>query len=105
MDGKTGQMPERFHRNSIRPAASLAPGAGFATLRRKCACSGSSSLGGRCESCRKKEALRRSSKGQADAATVPPIVLDVLQSPGQPVDGAQIAQSVYRSLRQAGRRP
>jgi hypothetical protein len=59
-------------------------------LQRKCVCGGSGSLGGECEECKKKQemALQRRATGGGGPATVPPIVHDVLRSPGQPLDGA-----------------
>ena len=54
-------------------------------LQRKCACGGTPGSDGECAECRKKR-LQRHSTGQAEPATVPPIVHDVLDSPGQPLD-------------------
>jgi Domain of unknown function (DUF4157) len=53
-------------------------------LQRKCACGGSGGSGGECEACRKKK-LQRSAWGHAPEFA-PPIVHDVLRSPGQPLD-------------------
>ena len=55
-------------------------------LRRKCACGGSGSSGGECAECAKKR-LQRSATGHA-SETVPPIVHEALQSPGEPLDAA-----------------
>src|SRR5262245_44873141 len=57
-------------------------------LQRKCACGGSSRLAGHCESCdEKKHELQRKAAGAADADySIPPIVHDVLRSPGQPLE-------------------
>ena len=62
--------------------------ASLGTLQRKCACGGSSgSSGGECASCKKKkQPLQRSAAGSEGHATAPPIVHDVLHSPGQPLD-------------------
>lgn len=65
------------------PARSLAP-APFGTLQRKCACGGSASSGGECEGCKKKKLQRKAAGGGPE--TAPPIVNDVLRSPGQPLD-------------------
>ena len=54
-------------------------------LQRKCACGGSAGLDGACEECRNKRLLRRSAKG-VESTTMPPIVHEVLHSPGQPLD-------------------
>lgn len=56
-------------------------------LQRKCACGGSGNSGGECEECKKKEMmLQRHPAGHTGPDTVPPIVYDVLRSPGQPLD-------------------
>ncbi|MFZ1218002.1 MAG: DUF4157 domain-containing protein [Chthoniobacterales bacterium] len=66
-------------------------------LQRKCACGGTPGLTGECEACREKKLQRRPStlpgsssiKPQPPtAAQVPPIVHDVLRSPGQPLESA-----------------
>ncbi len=54
-------------------------------LQRKCACGGSAGLAGECEECRGKRLQRRSTNG-AVPTSVPPIVEEVLHSPGQPLD-------------------
>ena len=72
-------------------------------LQRKCACGGSAALTGECEECRKKK-LEGSSRTSAlvqrradgyvvhemhhEAEPVPPILHEVLRSPGQPLDAA-----------------
>ena len=62
----------------------------FAMLQRKCACGGSGGAEGECEDCKKKEASlqRRARGGGAAPTTAPPIVHDVLRSPGRPLDAA-----------------
>lgn len=75
-------------------APSLFTPAPFATLQRKCACggsagsgSGSGPSGGECAECKKKKmTLQRRAIAGAEPATVPPIVHEVLSSPGQPLD-------------------
>jgi len=54
-------------------------------LQRKCACGGNKGLDSMCEECRSKRLQRRSSNG-VEPTTVPPVVHDVLRSPGQPLD-------------------
>ena len=55
-------------------------------LQRKCSC-GQHTGGGKCAACSKEnESLRRRGKGGAEPVSVPPIVHDVLRSPGQPLD-------------------
>jgi hypothetical protein len=68
------------------PAPSFAP-VRTNLLQRKCACGGTPDLDGECAECREKR-LQRRSTGQAEPSTVPPIVHDVLRSPGQPLDAA-----------------
>jgi hypothetical protein len=59
-------------------AMSVAP-----PLQRKCACGGL----GDCEECKgHEETLHRRAAGTATPSTAPPIVHDVLRSPGQPLD-------------------
>jgi outer membrane protein OmpA-like peptidoglycan-associated protein len=55
-------------------------------LQRKCDC-GQHTGGGECEECKKKKVmLQRHSNGTGSPAVAPPIVREVLQSPGQPLD-------------------
>ena len=56
-------------------------------LQRKCFCGQHTISGGECEECKKKRSLlQRHSTNQAETAEVPPIVHEVLRSPGQPLD-------------------
>jgi hypothetical protein len=55
----------------------------FRSLQRKCACGGS---GGECADC-KRERLQRSATGNA-SEMAPPIVHEVLRSPGEPLESA-----------------
>ena len=58
-------------------------------LQRKCACGGTPGREGECAECRKKRlSLQRRSASQVEPTTVPPIVNEVLRSPGQPLDEA-----------------
>ena len=56
-------------------------------LQRTCDC-GEHTGGGECEECKKKKkmALQRHANGSAAPTIAPPIVRDVLRSPGQPLD-------------------
>src|SRR6185436_860363 len=64
--------------------AETAPAAG-GLLQRQCAC-GQHAEGGECEECRKKkEVLQRQPVGGAEPAAVPPVVHEVLRSPGEPL--------------------
>lgn len=68
-----------------RPAlASILPRAG-GVLRRKCACGGKTSEGDICDECRDKK-LQRKASTERDIQEAPPIVYDVLRSPGRPLD-------------------
>jgi hypothetical protein len=68
------------------PVPSFAP-TRSGLLQRKCACGGAPGLTGECDDCRKKRfGVQRRSDGQAEPSTVPPIVQEVLHSPGQPLD-------------------
>jgi hypothetical protein len=69
-----------------RPVLARAPTTTSAmSLQRKCACGGGSL---ECDKCKKSKVLQRKTAGAVQAAEIPPIVQDVLGSPGQPLDGA-----------------
>ena len=56
-------------------------------LQRKCACGGTSGPDGQCVECRQKRlTLQRRSDKQTEPSTAPPIVNEVLRSPGQLLD-------------------
>src|SRR5215217_527643 len=74
----------------LQPQAESTPKPSFTPIRtnllqRKCACGGTPGPDGECAECRKKR-LQRRATNPAEPATVPPIVHDVLNSPGQPLD-------------------
>ncbi|HYN19695.1 MAG TPA: DUF4157 domain-containing protein, partial [Thermoanaerobaculia bacterium] len=55
--------------------------------QRKCACSGTSGLGGECTECQEKRLnLQRKPAGPGRTLAVPPLVDEVLASPGRPLD-------------------
>src|SRR5215211_6440422 len=54
-------------------------------LQRKCACGGTPGPSGECAECRKKR-LQCRATNQAEPSAVPPIVHEVLRTPGQPLD-------------------
>lgn len=59
-----------------------------ALLQRQCAC-GQHALGGQCQGCKQNQmTLRRKSHNENVSDFVPPIVHEVLRSPGQPLDSA-----------------
>ena len=86
----------------VKATTAAQPGPVFARsaprqLQRKCACGGTPSPTGECEACRRKKLQRyvntrpalAAIKEQPSAAfTVPPVVNDVLSSPGRPLDKA-----------------
>jgi Domain of unknown function (DUF4157) len=74
-------MSERITMTRERPTARTAP-----ALQRKCACGGSAGSGGECAQCKKKNLQRRAEGSGSGPETAPPIVNDVLRSPGQPLD-------------------
>ena len=79
---------------TIRPSHQLAAGkSSNAALQRKCACGGTPGPDGECESCKKKREAGLQRKESATAASsppnyAPPIVHEVLRSPGQPLEPA-----------------
>lgn len=70
-----------------RPSTPLASGATM-FLQRKCACGGTTvSSGGECEECKKKKLQRRAASA-GGPISAPPIVHQVLNSPGRPLDAS-----------------
>jgi len=70
---------------SSTSSAAFTPRSGL--IQRKCACGGSAGVDGECAECRSKRlSVQRSPATQAEPTSVPPIVHDVLNSPGQPLD-------------------
>lgn len=60
-------------------------------LQRKCACGGNAGAGAECPECRKKRLQRKDTVPQSvtqSGAIAPPVVHEVLRSPGQPLDAA-----------------
>src|SRR5437016_14309271 len=80
-------------KNPARPPASGFLPARGSLLQRKCACGGTPGPGRGCEECRKKRLQRQSWNSDAirNGSSVPPIVHEVLRSPGQPLDPAMRA--------------
>ena len=84
----------RIRIQTSNDASSFAP-ARPQVLQRKCACGGTPGRTGECEACRKKRPQRRSANPptpssiddpSSSVSEVPPIVHEVLRSPGQPLD-------------------
>ena len=71
-----------------RPPHSSGTFSASGILQRKCACGGPSGLAGECTECNEKDKkIRRKPAGaQSSIATAPPIVNEVLSSPGQALD-------------------
>lgn len=64
-------------------------GAPHGLLQRQCACGSHVPGGGECEACKKNRlALQRKAAARNEGFEVPPIVPEVLRSPGQPLDPA-----------------
>lgn len=56
-------------------------------LQRKCACGNQTRAGEECEKCKKNRlGLQRKTTVRSEASEAPPIVHEVLRSPGQPLD-------------------
>ena len=68
-----------------QPSASMNTPARSRLLQRKCACGGTPGPSGECAECRTKRLIQRRAT-RTVPSTVPPIVHDVLRSPGQPLD-------------------
>jgi hypothetical protein len=69
-----------------KPTSSFTP-VSSRLLQRKCACGGSAGLTGKCSECESKRlTLQRRATSQSEPDEVPPIVHEVLNSSGQPLD-------------------
>ena len=81
-------MEKSWQSRNPKAVMSTAMSARSKLLQRKCACGGQASQSeSECEDCKKKS-LQRQAAGPAAPATAPPIVHQVLDSPGQPLDPA-----------------
>lgn len=78
-----GHLHDKVKAAATVPPASISMSS--RSLQRRCACGGTPGPDSECAACRKKR-LQRRETGQAAPTTVPPIVHDVLRSPGQPLD-------------------
>src|SRR5262245_61749078 len=77
-----------MNKASQRPIISPNPITG-PLLQRKCACGGTPGPTGECEECRKKReaaTMQRAATSTAAVESVPPVVHEVLSSPGEPLD-------------------
>jgi hypothetical protein len=84
LESEADAMAEQVMRAAGLPAMPPSGGDGPSTIRRKCAC------GGSCDKCKdeKKGKLQRKAAGALTPTEAPPIVHEVLRSPGQPLDSA-----------------
>ena len=83
----------------LEPTISATPVPTGQAVQRTCACSGSSSDSGRCAECTRDEenpTVRRAPIESVTHAIAPPIVHDVLNSPGQPLDESVRAEMEER---------
>src|SRR6266496_2741996 len=74
-----------------KTSATSAPPMHSNRLQRKCACGGTPGPTSECEECRKKRLQRATNHQSAlnsEPSVVPPIVNEVLRSPGEPLDAA-----------------
>jgi hypothetical protein len=83
-----------MNRQAISPTqqlSSLAPSSGV--LQRKCGCGRRTHGAGECGSCRKKQSadLQRAATRAATVGAVPPLVHEVLRTPGQPLEASSRA--------------
>ena len=86
-----------MRRTSVVPtresAVSLISPARTSVLQRKCACGEHTTAGNECDDCQKRNmTLQRSASSAIDAVAIPPVVHDVLRSPGQPLDARSRTQ-------------
>lgn len=79
-------MPKVASQTQRQMTSTLLPVSGI--LQRKCACGNQTVAGGECEECSNKRTnlQRRGVNNQSEHSEVPPIVHEVLRSPGQPLD-------------------
>src|SRR5690349_17374923 len=83
-------MSRRSPRSDLRRGATVNPVSG-PVLQRQCACGNKAESGGECAECQKKsyELQRKAHDSEsARAKAIPPIIDEVLQSSGQPLDPA-----------------
>jgi hypothetical protein len=90
---RIGEINDSFEREADRVADAVMAGLAAmpwsfskinagTPLQRKCDCDGS----GECEECKKKKTLQRRAANSMSPSVTPPIVDEVLRSPGQPLD-------------------
>src|SRR5215208_6029332 len=80
-------MNERVQRQADAAKSSSFTSARSGLLQRKCACGGTPGADGLCAECRRKRVtLQRRPFSPAERSEAPPIVHEVLRSPGEPLD-------------------
>src|SRR5947207_2085353 len=81
-------MSEQATSAQQKMVASVPNAAHEGVLQRKCACGQHTVTGGECEACHKKHGglMQRAAVNTAPVTDVPPVVNEVLSSPGQPLD-------------------
>ena len=81
MSGQTGVQAQAADKPTLTPTAT-------GVLQRQCSCGQHTSAGGECEECKKKRGglPQRAATTPSPVHDVPPIVHEVLRSPGQPLD-------------------
>ncbi len=85
-ESKMSNRATALTRTAAKPTLTAVPAG---VLRRQCDCSQHAIAGGECEECKKKRMmLQRWPAGPAEPFAVPPVVHEVLRSPGQPLDAA-----------------
>ena len=74
-----------YQQDRSKAASQMPPRMRTAILQRKCACGSGASFENECEDCKKKKLQRRAASSVA-GTVAPPIVHEVLRSPGKPLD-------------------
>lgn len=85
-------MNNTIHTNPLnegRAAPTIAP-APYGVLQSQCVCGNHTGAGSECEECKQKRegTLQRAAVNPSTVRDVPPIVHEVLRSPGQPLDAS-----------------
>ncbi|MBZ0303811.1 MAG: DUF4157 domain-containing protein [Anaerolineae bacterium] len=82
MEGKMAAQRQAVQPTRVQPSSAVSG------LQPRCACGSPTLMGGECAACRKKrgDRLQRAAAHARPLGDVPPIVYEVLHSPGQPLD-------------------
>lgn len=83
-------MSSRVLASTAKTAVSAVASVNAGVLQRQCACGQHTVAGGECEECseNKRPSLQRRANNHDEPGPVPPIVHEILRSPGQPLDVA-----------------